>query len=290
MSKDFFNSTLYPLILNNSVQVPGQSNVYRYTFPVGSIFFSKAKIAVAEISMYYSWFNITAAYNNKTFQFIMPTLAGSSTYTVTLPDGYYDVPGINAYLQQFCITNGLYLVNSTGAYVYFLEFKTNANYYAVQFNAYPVPTSLPAGWTNPGGLTFPIASNTPQLIVNNNNFSLLVGISSGTYPSVVQTTNYSKLSSFTPQISPVQSVIVACSLLNNKYSNPSTILYSFTSAGVAYGALIDAKPNEFAFIEIQEGSYSYFDISFLDQNYNPLKLNDNNLVIQLLLANEDDNF
>lgn len=284
---DDSNATIYPLIINSSgLQANAFNNTYRYAFPQGSVQFKNSKVAVANINMYYSWFNITSTYGNNAFSFIFPDAGGTTTYDVTITDGYYSVSSLNSYLQQFCITNGLYLVNSAGDYVYYLELIENATYYSIQLNAYPVPTALPAGWTNPGGLSFPLVSTTPQLVVPSTNFQNLIGFSAGTYPSPASATTYSKLSDFTPQISPIQSVILACTLLNNRYSNPSTILYSFTSSGSEFGTLIESSPNQYSFVDIQDGNYSYFEISFLDQDYQPITINDTNLVVQLLIKSK----
>jgi hypothetical protein len=132
-------------------------------------------------------------------------------------------------------------------------------------------------------MTFPATLKTPQLLVASNAFRNIIGFNAGTYPAVVQTTTYSVLSSFTPQVSPVQSVILSCSLLNNRYSNPSTLLYSFSPAGVNFGNLIESNPNQYSFVPIQDGNYPNFDIQFLDQNFNPLAINDTNLVVMLLV-------
>lgn len=99
--------------------------------------------------MYYSWYNITSSNGNNSFQVIWPIGAETSTFSITIPNGFYSITDLNSYLQQYYITNGLYLINSSGQYVYYAEFLTNSNYYSVQFNAYSVPTSLPAGWTQP---------------------------------------------------------------------------------------------------------------------------------------------
>lgn len=282
MSND---ETYYPLIINSSGLVPNaNNNTYRYTFPVGSVKFEGSKVAISNISLFYSWFNISAAYNNNTFQIIWPIGGSTTTYTLTLPDGYYDVAGLNSYIQQFCITNGLYLINTSSEYVYYIELQENANYYAIQLNTFPIPTSLPSGWTAPGTwVGYPTTGYTPQLVVPANNFRNTIGFAAGTFPPVQQTSTYSKLSTTVPQVTVVQSIVVACSLLNNRYSNPGTIIYSFSPAGVAFGGLIESKPTQYSFIDIQNGNYPYFDVSFYDQNFNPLKLNDTNLIIQLLI-------
>ncbi len=165
-----------------------------------------------------------------------------------LPNGFYTNSDLNSYLQQYCITNGLYLINASGQYVYYCEFLTNSNYYAIQFNAYSIPTALPAGWTQPANwIGYPAVAYTPQLIVPSTNFRNVIGFNTGTYPSVQQTTTYSKLSDFVPQVSPVQSIILSCSLLSNQYSNPRTALYSFSPAGTAFGSLIQSNPIQFTF-------------------------------------------
>jgi hypothetical protein len=276
--------TVFPLIINSAgaISTP-YNNKFRYTFPAGSVQFNNAKVALETINMYYSWFNIMSVLNNNTYQIIHPTLAGSTTVTITMPDGYYSLQSINSYLQQQLISAGLYLVDASGNYVYYVEFIENATYYSIQFNSYPVPTSLPSGYSNPAGMTFPTTLKTPQLVVPANDFTKIIGFSTGTYPSVIQTTNYSVLSDLVPQVSPVQSVILACTLLNNKYSNPQTVLYSFTPAGVGFGGLIQTKPGFPSWIDVQNGSYNTFDISFLDQDFNDLPIRDTNLVVQLLI-------
>ncbi len=280
------NGTLYPIILNSSnlVSLGGNNNVYRYSFPIGSVKFENSKIAVSNISLYYSWFNITSANQNNQFQFRWPTGGTENIYTVTIPDGFYDISALNTYLQQFCITNSLYLINSSSQFVYYLEYQINPNAYAIQVNCYPLPTSLPAGWSAPVGFpAYPTSTWTPRLIVPATNFRNLIGFAASTYPAAQQTTTQSFLSTTTPQVTPVSSVIMTCSSLNNKFSNPGTILYSFSPAGTTFGSLIQSSPNQYSFINIQDGNYSSFDIAFLDQNFNALQLRDSNLIIQLLI-------
>lgn len=283
---DNFDTTTYPLIINSSSLVAGSiyNNVYRYTFPAGSVQFKNSKLAITNVNIFYSWFNISAANDNNTFSFIFPNSGGSTTFNLTLPDGYYSVSDINSYIQQICIANTLYLVDSTGNNVYYLQLSENSSTYSVQFNAFLVPTSLPSGYTDPG-FSFPLSSVTPQLIVNANNFQDTIGFLAGTYPAVASIIDYSVLSTFTPQVSTVQSVVLACSLLSNKYSNPNTILYTFTAAGTAFGDEIVSSPNEYYYVDIQDGNFASFDMIFLTQDFNPLPINDTNIIIQLLVQN-----
>jgi hypothetical protein len=276
---------IFPIILNsnNLVQGIAANNVYEYTFP-RTADFRRTKIAVGSLSIYYSWFNILSSLGNNTYSIVFPTNAGTTTITITMPDGFYDISSVNSYLQSQFIANGLYLVDGDGNNVYYAEFVTNGNYYTVQFNSYPVPTALPAGYSNPAGMTFPVAAETPQLVVAANDFRYIIGFEAGTYPSVVQATNYSVDSTFTPQVSPVQSMIMLCDLLGNQYANPNTVLFSFSPANTQFGSLIDIKPAEYSFTQVVDGSYNKFRITFVDQSFNALQINDTNLVITLLLA------
>lgn len=283
------------LIINGTTVVNnGFNDTYKYNFPVGSVEFKNDQIAISAINMYYSWFNITSSttgsrYNNNSFQYVWYDNAGSSTYTVTFPDGYYSVSALNAYLQSVMVSNGHYLVDSSSEYVYYLEIIENSTYYAIQLNSYPIPTALPSGWTNPAGITFPATATTPQFIIlSTNNFKDIIGINAGTYPSLTQTTTYSKTSDYTPQVSPVNSLIVSCNLLNNRYAIPSTLLYSFSPAGTTFGDLIVEKPSELAFVDIQDGAYTEILIEFRDQSLNRIAINDSNLVILLQVKNKDE--
>jgi len=130
-----------------------------------------------------------------------------------------------------------------------------------------------------------VSAQTTQLIVPDTNFTSLIGFTNATFPAVIQTTTQSFLSTTTPQVSPVQSLILTCNLLNNKFSIPSTILYSFAPSGVSFGNIIDSAPNEYLFVPIQDGAYTELTIEFLDQNFNKLLLNDTNLIVQLLIKN-----
>lgn len=279
----------YPIIINESnlVSTPN-NNIYEYSFPAGSVRLDDCSIAVQSIQMYYSWFNITAARQNNEFKFIHPVAAGYNTYTVTIPDGYYSILGLNAYLQNFLIANNLYLQDAAGDNVYYLEIVENPTIYAVQFNAYIVPIALPGGWTDPSGaFSFPLVSETPQLIVTSTNFRDLIGFNAGTYPAGPSAVNYSKASDYTPQVSPVSSVLLNCNLLENYYANPQTLLYSFTSTGTAFGGLLDIKPPEYTFVKVQTGSFWSIRIEFTDQLFRALPINDSNLVVTLLIRHDE---
>jgi len=283
------------IILSGTDLVPNDyyGNKFRYDFPVGSVSFKDDQVAVSSVQIYYSWFNITSSntgsrYNNNVFQYYWYDNTGQiGPFTITIPDGYYSVATLNAYLQSQMVANNHYLVDSFGDYVYYLELVENPSAYAVQFNSFPIPTALPALWTNPGGMTFPAVASTPQLVIlSTNSFKDIIGFNAGTYPAITQATNYSKISDYTPQVSPVSSIVMTCSLVQNRYAIPNTLIYSFTPAGTAFGDIINVQPSELSFNDISDTTVNSIEITFLDQNLRDIKLNDTQLCILLVIKNK----
>jgi len=280
------------LILNGNNVVAGTNNsLYKYSFPGGSVQFTDKQVAVAAISLYYSWSNLTAAQGNNSFSYIWP-LPTPTTYTVTVADGFYDVPTLNQYLQTYLVSQGQYLTDGSGNQIFYLEIVTNSVQYAVQLNVYTIPTAAQAstaGYTAPSGWPgYATSTVNPQFTILSNNFASIVGLPAGTYPSSATVGTSAQLSTFTPQVSPVQSVLVGISLCKNPLSNPSNIVYSFAPAGVEFGSTIDIHPPALSFIDIAAGYYQEFTMQFLDQNYNPLVIKDSNLVVMLLIKDKNE--
>lgn len=276
-----------PIVLNSTNVVSGSNNSkYRFRF-ASTTSFQNDQIALSNINIYFSWFNITTQYNNNFFQYIWTDGGGGYTYDVLIPDGAYEISTLNAYFQFIMVQNGHYLVDDQKNFVYYAEIVLNPTFYAVEIKTYPLPTALPTGWTNPAGVMFPTVASTPQVIVPATNIRTLLGFDAGTYPSAVQSTAYNVLSQNTPQVATVQSVILLCSLLNNTLTNPNTFLYSIAPSNTQFGQLISVAVPELIFTDIVSGSYDSFEITLVDQNYVPLVVKDNNLIIQLVVRKRD---
>ena len=279
------------VILNTSNAVVGDNSKYTYKFPVGSVNFKNEQVAVASVSMYYSWFNITASNGNNTYSYYFPSGATETLFgPYTILDGFYTISQLNSYIQNQMVSNGHYLIDSNGNNVYYLELTTNSTYYAIQVNLFPVPTSLPSGYSSPSNwVGYPSVGNTPRYVVSNNNITKLLGLNSGSYPSSITTSTTSQLSTFTPQVTPVQSIIVSCSLVRNIYSNPNNLIYAFAPSGTTFGSLISVQPSgQLSFVDAYDGPYTEISIQFLDQTFSPLKILDTNLVIMLTLKNKNE--
>ena len=279
------------IIINSSNYVAGSGNQFAISLPSNVKFNAGDKIAVAGIAVYNSTFNITAARGNNSITIVW-NAASSVSYTFTFPDGYYSASDMNAYIQQQCILNNLYMTTNNGStYVYFIEITTNAIRYAISLNVYPIPTTAQAttlGYDKPVGATwvFPASAQCPQTTFNSA-FGALIGQSAGTYPATISANAVQLISTITPIISPVDSYILTCNMINSRLTIPTDVLYSVPIT-VSLGSLINISPSQFLFNDIDPNIYSQIVISFYDQLFNTLQLQDRDIVITLCIKYADE--
>ena len=260
-------------------------NTFVYSFPNGQVSFVPGdKIALSGLSTYYSWNNIT---NNVNSNFAYTWIEGN-TFTVNLPSGFYTISDINAYLQSVMYSNSHYLVNAnTGSYEYFVELTENQTQYACQLNLYAVGNTLPSGYAIPSGANWalPTQPKTPQFTVpSTQSIASIIGFSANTFPIAAANTTYSMVSNVTPQVTPITSVVVTCSLVQNRLAIPQTLLTAF-SPDVDYGSLINVQPRSECFIDIAPGQYSSVTVQLWTNALQPLPAQDNNTVILLDVDN-----
>lgn len=290
------------VINQNNIIQDGTNSRLVYKFP-NSVLFKNNSIAVSSISLYYSWFNITSSFGNNVF-FYSWTVAGlTTTYTITIPDGLYEIDQLNAYLQFVMITNGHYLVDGSGLNVYYVEMVVNPARYAIQINTFLIPTSLPATYVQPGN--FAGYPNTTQnsVVTLPSSFSDIVGYVAGfitdanlgnayvppvsNYVSKLANGTLSYLSTMSPNVQPNSSVYVSISNINNPYSQPSSIIYAMTPNATP-GALIIDRPPNFSFNKLIDGTYSELRLSFLGTDLQPLLINDPQITILLVIKDADE--
>ena len=274
------------IIINSSNYVQGSGNQFSVQFPTPQKFNAGDRIAVASCAIYNSTFNITASRGNNKITIIWNG-ATQQSYTFTFPDGYYSASDMNAFIQQQCILNNLYMTTNNGStYVYFVEITTNSVRYAISLNIYVLPTSAQAttlGYSLPSGATWslPTSAQTPQVTINTA-FGALIGQNAGTYPSTISATSVQTVSSITPIISPVDSYIICCNLISSKLTNPTDVLFSLP-LNASLGQLINVSPSQFLMVDIDPNVYSNITISFYDQLFNKLQMNDRDIVVSLAI-------
>lgn len=273
-----------PILLNSTHHVEGSKSTYRYQFPSGGVGFRHGDTAsLVALNMYYSWFNISGAlYGNNQ----ITVNYGASALNITFPDGIYDIDDIDNYIQFKLHENGWYIIdgNNNDSPIYHIKFTNNSVQYRSQMDLFVIPVTPGAGETFPGGVAIPGGGLTP-VITFNEAFGKLLGFAAGTYPTVPQATNFSSLGTLTPQINPVQSLLVRSNILSNgKYSNPTDLLAIFTiTNGAKAGGVVTYEPNDYSYITLRHGHFEYIEISFVDQLFRPIKLEDTDLTIMILL-------
>ena len=313
MNKDDISNS-FCVVLNSSNVYSSYNSIYKYNFIQGGFNVPEdSKICVSQITIPYSWFNVNAqVYNNAQFAIQYPTPASNTytTYTITLPNGFYQTTDINSFLQKQMIQLGLYLVSTTagGPNLYFFNISTNINYYTNQiltflvpstttnlatlYPGYRVPTVADGGaaWIYGAGPTFYTTASPVttvfQVLSSSPAFGTLIGYLAGSYPSTVitsNTANYSTLGNTQPNATPVNSLILRCNLIANTVTVPSDILDSVPIQGATFGANINYSPSYEKWVDMVAGNYTNLSLTLQDQNFNQLQANDNNVLLVLYI-------
>jgi len=277
------------LIINSTNFVVGSLNQYSYRFPQHAKFEAGCGLGIAGISIFNSFQNINVdrGNNSLTFNFL------GTIYNWTIPDGFYSVSELNYFLQSQCVLNNLYVTTNNGlTFVYFIELQVSTARYATSLNFFAVPTSSTAtslGYSKPTGSTwsYPTTPTTPQLTFNAS-FGELIGLNGGTYPVSPSSTNVQFVSTFTPNINPINSIIFCCNLISSKYSIPNNILYSLPISSTL-GTLIQVNPPSIVYNNIIPQRFSTIEITLFDQAFNPLKVIDPDLTLTLSIMEPSDN-
>ena len=274
------------LCITNTSYVANSTNTFIYNLPASARFTNKSKCGLVSLSVYNSTFNIQASRGNNTVTFIWNS-ATPVTTTFTIPDGYYSASDLNSWLQSQMYSNNYYVTSNNGTNViYFYEIVQNSVRYSIQLNSYYIPTSANAttlGYSQPSGATwsYPATNQTPQLTFGTA-FGSLIGMTAQTYPATIQSTNQSQISTITPIISPVNSYILTCNLINSKYSIPSNVFFSLPLNG-SLGQLISYVAPSVVYSDIAPNTYNNIVIQMYDQNFNKLELKDNEIVLTLAI-------
>ena len=181
-----------------------------------------------------------------------------TTYTVSVPAGYYDVEDLNSTLKNTLLDNHHYFINSNGnTNVYLLNIAYDSNYnrielqsflsnkaqYSTLYGEYSVPMDMSSqAWTNgPNTNTSIDTSGVPVFIIKNNPLQTAIGFNAGNYPTILigdgQTlTNQVSYSSFVPGIKPTY-VPVYYKPNNTQFAQQGGVTASSLITRVKYNAI-----------------------------------------------------
>jgi hypothetical protein len=293
------------IITGNNIVANSGNSIFRYTFPQ-TVSFKNDYIAVQQVSLYNSVYNITAALNNNSLSY---TWVDGTVVNIVFPDGNYTIYSIETFIQSFMISNGHYMTDATQTTnLYFIQILPNVVTYAYQIICYPINTANTTGYSLPSNATWTLANcdnslggaMTPTMTIPATNMRQLLGFNAGNYPnSVISSgvtpyaqvpivnTTFSVLSQFAPQITPQPSYLGLCTLVNNPKVIPSQLIYIVTPDG-DFGAQYTNQINTLAYNKIADGNYKDFDFRFVDTAGNPIIFNDPSLTILLIIRNHDE--
>ena len=192
-------------------------------------------IALASLSIYYTWKNVKSIYNNNKFKISAPTWND----TFDLPDGLYNIPAIQNYIE--------YIIK---------KHKTIAETAPILIYANKISNRI----------VFKIKTGYKLELLSKETMKLL--------GSTKDTTDADKNSENVPRLENVEVVLVHCNLVNNSYQQASRVLFTFVP-NKQYGQLISIPPNSLFFKKTMITEFSEIEIWFTDQNNNSLEIEDN---------------
>lgn len=269
------------LIINNNTAAAGraiQNNEIRLDLSTSLVIKNK-KIALSYLGIYYSWRNITSAYNNNFFQY---RWIDGVTYNVAIPDGFFQINDICTFMQSVMFQNRHYMVDSYENPVYFIRFSSNPIYYCTTVDCFPV--QVPLSGTNPWSISN--LGSVAQLVIIDNALTVTLGLSAGSYPLTANTTSiYSVNSQAIPNISNITTVYVASNVVGNTLNLYRNVFYQFAPTS-AYGSYLVKEPYQPTYYNVDDGTYNSVSLQFFDQNYQPIPIIDRNITATLVFADK----
>ena len=256
-------------------------------------------LALTELTMANSFFNITAALGNQTWSY---TWVDGTVVSDTIPDGYYDVQdgSLQAYLQSRMLANGHVLLPSSNTSIlpilYYLSLIQLPTYYKVGLQLTPVPSTMPTGYKLPGSgyaspaWTLPSTPTTPLVTLPSPSSSIqpylaqILGLNHGTYPPTAYSVPYQHNSDYCPQTTPIHCVQILCDAVSNNTNANNNQLFSFSTAKASYLGTFDIEPSNLRWIPMRDfDALTSLTLSFVDGWGNPLMIQDPSYNLTLVL-------
>ena len=197
--------------------------VYNFTNKINSKNPNK-NIALANLSIYYTWKNVKSDYNNNKFKISAPTW--NDTFDV--PDGSYSIAALQNYFE--------YIIKKYEA----IDKVSPVLIYVNEIN---------------NRIVFKIKSGYKLELLSKETMRLL-GSSSGTIDG-------DKNSELVPKLESVDLVLVHCNVVNNNYQQASKVLFTFVP-NKKYCQLITVSPETLIMLKTVNTEISFIEIWFTD--------------------------
>ena len=196
---------------------------------------SNKNMALANLSIYYTWKNIKSEYNNNKFKISAPTWND----TFDLPDGSYSIADIQDYFE-FIIKKHEALTENAQIQIYPNKIKNRI--------VFKIKTG------------YKLELLTPETIK-------LLG-------SAKKMVDKNKNSENVPKLESVDIVLVHCNLVKNDYQHSSKVLFSFVP-DKEFRKLINMHPNTLTMMNTVNIEFSLIEVWFTDQSSKALEIEDN---------------
>ena len=196
---------------------------------------SKKNMALANISIYYTWKNIKSEYNNNKFRISAPTWND----TFDLPDGSYSTADIQDYFE-FIIKEHEPLIENLPVQIYPNKIENR--------------------------IVFKIKSGYKLKLLTPETVKLL----GSTKKDVDGDKNGENL----PKLESVEVVLVHCNLVKHDSQHTSKVLFTFVP-NEEFGQLINISPHSLKMMNTVNTEFSSVEVWFKDQVSKALKIEDN---------------
>ena len=192
-------------------------------------------MALADLSIYYTWKNIKSAYSNNKFKISVPTWND----TFDLPDGSYSIGDIQDYFELI-IKKHETLTENPPVQIYPNKIKNR--------------------------IVFKIKTGYKLELLTPETMKLL--------GSTKKDVDKDKDGEIVPKLESVEVVLVRCNLVKNDYQHTSKILLSFVP-NKQFRQLINISPHSLTMMNTVDTEFSFVEDWFTDQASKALEIEDN---------------
>ena len=195
----------------------------------------KKNMALANLSIYYTWKSIKSEYNNSKFKISAPTWNDE----FNLPDESYFVSDMQDYFE-YIIKKHETIADNPPVQIYVNKIKNRI--------VFKIKTGYKLELLNEE--TMQLSGSSKRNIDQNKNGEIM------------------------PILETVEVALVHGNLVNNNYQQASKVLFTFV-LNKQFGQLITITPHSLTMLKTTNGGFSFIEIWFTDQNNRPLEIEDN---------------
>ena len=186
-------------------------------------------LALANLSIYYTWKNVKSTYNNNKFKISAPTW----NETFDLPDGSYNKSEIQDYIEY--IIKKHETIGENAPILIYANTINNRIVFKIK-SRYKLELLSKETMKLLGRIVFKIKSGYKLELLSKETMKLL-----GSTKDIIDS---DKNGENVPRLENVEVVLVHCNLVNNSYQQASRVLFTFVPTK-QYGQLISISPSHF---------------------------------------------